>query len=191
MNVSRMNMSVYNVLPLAAAWFVALLPPASDILFYKGAVLLGMLLALIGVALRYANLLPSYAAHAHLVLTYSLYAVAFSSQTSGWPTPFALIPLVIAGALYYWLHPTLSELWWGVAIYTSLILLATWQALELAVQQPNSWMGWAALAGMLLVTVATLLEAQARFRPLRPAWAAASLPVFLIAQLAIAWSVWG
>lgn len=177
--------------PLLLAWIVALLTPAADNIFYKGAVLLGMLLALIAIALRASGFLPSYAAHAHLFLTYALYGLAFASQTNGWPTPFALVLIAAAGLLYYWLYPTLFELWSWVAIYALLIFLATWQALELAVQQPQTWMGWSALAGMLLLTIATLLEAQGRFRPLRPTWASASLPVFLIAQLAIAWSVWG
>jgi len=179
------------IAPLAAAWLVALLTPASDHLFYKGAIVLGMLLALIALALRVSGFLPSYVAHAHLVITYALYALAFASQTSGWPTPFALILIVAAGAIYYWLYPKLAELWSSVAIYGTLIFLATWQALELAVQRPTEWMGWAALGGMLLVTVATLLEAQERFPRFRPTWATAAIPVFLLAQLAIAWSIWG
>ena len=179
------------IAPLAAAWLVALLPPAADHIFYKGAIVLGMLLALIALALRISGFLPSYVAHAFLVITYILYALAFASQTSGWPTPFALILIVAAGAIYYWLYPQLAELWSSVAIYGTLIFLATWQALELAVQRPTAWMGWAALGGMLLVTVATLLEAQERFPRFRPTWANAAIPVFLLAQLAIAWSIWG
>jgi hypothetical protein len=181
----------YTLAPLAVAWLVALLTPASDHTFYKGAVVLGLLLSLIGVALNVSGFLPGYVAHAHLVLTYTLYAYAFASQTSGWPTPFAILVVATAALLYYWLYPTLSELWSSAAIYAFLIFLPTWQALELAVQQPGAWMGWAALAGMLLAVVATMLEAQARFRHFRPTWASASLPVFLLAQLAIAWSVWG
>jgi uncharacterized membrane protein YhhN len=181
----------YLLAPLAIAWLVALLPPAADHIFYKGAVLFGLLLALIGVALRESGLLPVYVGHAHLLLTYTLYAYAFSSQTSGWPTPFALILVALAAGLYYWLYPKLAELWSSVAIYALLMFLATWQALELAVQQPAAGMGWAALAGMLLLLAATLLEAQARFRNFRPTWANAALPVFLIGQLAVAWSIWG
>jgi uncharacterized membrane protein YhhN len=181
----------YNIAPLAAAWLVALLTPASEHLFYKAAVVLGLLLALIALLMRVSSFLPIYAAHAHLLLTYMLYAYAFASQTSGWPTLWAILLVITGGLLYYWLYPSLYELWSSAAIYGLLIFLATWQALELAVQQPTSWMGWAALAGMVLVTIATLLEAQARFRPLRPRWATAALPLFLLAQLAIAWSVWG
>jgi hypothetical protein len=177
--------------PLAATWLVALLTPAPGNLLYKGAVVLGLLLALLALLLRHSQFLPGYVAHAHLLLTYALYALAFSAQTSGWPTPFALILMAVAGLLYAWLYPTLFELWSTVALYTLLLFLASWQALELAVQQPSGWMGWAALTGMLLATVATLLEAQARFRAIRPTWAAAALPLFLLSQLAIAWSVWG
>ena len=190
-NTSRTNALGLTLAPLAAAWLVALLPPASDNLFYKAAVVLGMLLALLALAFRQSQLLPSYAAHAHLFITYVLYGLAFASQTQGWPTPWAILLIAAAGLLYYWLYPTLFEQWPAVAVYALLILFATWQALELALQQPNSWMGWAALAGMILATIATLLEAQAHFRPIRPSLAVASIPVFLMAQLLIAWSVWG
>jgi hypothetical protein len=187
----RMKILGLSVAPVAAAWLVALLTPASGNLLYKGAVALGLLLALLALALRQSNFLPSYAAQAHLLITYALYALAFSSQTSGWPTPLAILVVAAAGLLYYWLYPSLAELWSSVAVYALLLFLATWQALELAVQQPSAWLSWAALVGMLLATAATLLEAQARFRAFRPAWATAAIPVFIIAQLAIAWSVWG
>jgi hypothetical protein len=190
-STSRAAIAGLTLTPLLLAWLVALLTPASDNLFYKAAVVFGMLLALLALSFRISNFLPTYAAHAHLTLTYALYGLAFASQTSGWPTPLAILLIVAAGLLYYWLYPSLAELWSWVAIYALLIFLATWQALELAVQQPTGWMGWAALAGMLLVTVATMLEAQARFHALRPRWATASIPVFLLAQLVIAWSVWG
>ncbi len=176
--------------PLVAAWLVALLSPAGDQTYYKAAILLGMLLALIAAAIRISNFLPGYVAHAHLILTYALYGLAFGSATSGWPTPLALVLLAAAALIYYWLYPYLAELWCSVAGYGLLLLLATWQALEMTVQYPLTWVGWAALAGMLLLVAATLLEAQARFRHFRPAWANAAMPVFLLAQLAIAWSVW-
>lgn len=181
----------FNMASLAAAWLVALLTPAPNNLLFKGAVVLGILLAMIALALRQTKLLPGYAAHAHLLITYALYALAFSAQTSGWPTPLALLLVAVAGLIYYWLHPFLFELWITVAVYVLLLFLATWQALELAMQQPSAWTAWAALVGMLLATIATLLEAQARFRAFRPTWANAAIPVFLIAHLAVAWSVWG
>jgi len=188
---SRMQLLAYHIAPLAAVWLVALLTPAHDVIFYKGAVLVGIVLATIGFALHDSEFLPSYVLHSFLMVTYTLYAYAFSSQTSGWPTLWVLLLVAMAGALYYWLYPTLHELWISVAVYAFFIFLATWQALELAVQQPSSWMGWAALVGMLLAIAATLLEAQSRFLRFRPSWAAASLPIFFLAQLAIAWSVWG
>lgn len=181
----------YHIAPFAVVWLIALLTPAHDITFYKGAVLMGMLLAIIGLGLHDFDFLPSYVAHAFLILTYTLYAYAFSSQTSGWPSPWTLLLIVAAAAIYYWLYPTLHELWISVAVYALFIFLATWQALELTIQYPTTWMGWAALAGMLLAITATLLEAQGHFLRYRPAWASASLPVFFLAQLAIAWSIWG
>jgi hypothetical protein len=190
-NRPRTQKLALSLAPLAAAWLVALLTPASGNLLAKGAVVLGLLLALLALLLRQSKFLPDYAVHAHLLLTYALYALAFSAQTSGWPTPFAPLLVAAAGLLYIWLYPALFELWSAVALYALLLFLASWQALELAVQQPSDWMSWAAFAGMFLAVVATLLEAQARFRAFRPTWAAAALPVFLLSQLAIAWSVWG
>lgn len=188
----RTNAHYFNLAPLAAAWLVALLTPVPErIIFYKACVVLGLLLAVIAIALRGPGLLPSYVSHAHLLFTFALYGLAFGSQTSGWPSPFALILFIAAGLLYYWLFPLMAELKIAIAIYGFLILLATWQALELAVQQPNSWMGWVALAGMLLSVISILLESQTRFRAIRPTWAVGAIPVFLIAQLVIAWSVWG
>jgi hypothetical protein len=186
----RPNALYFNLAPLAAAWLVALLTPAPENLFYKAAVLLGLLLAIVAIAIRGPGLLPSYASHAHLLITFALYGLAFGSQTSGWPTPYAILLIGAAGLLYYWLFPRLVELKISIAIYAFLILLATWQALELAVQQPAAWMGWVALAGMLLSVISILLEAQERFHAFRPTWAVASIPVFLISQLLIAWSVW-
>ena len=181
----------YAVAPLAAALLVALLTPAPDNIFYKGALVLGLLLAIIGFLFYRSGFLPNYVAHAHLVLTYTLYAYAFASQTSGWPTPWALILLAAAALIYWWFHPNLAELRISVAIYGALVLLAMWQALELAVQQPSALTGWTALGGMLLAACALLLEAQARFKQWRPTWAMAALPVFLVAHLVIAWSAWG
>ena len=184
----------YNLAPLVAAWLVALLVPASDHTFYKGAIVFGLLLATLGIALRESGLLPGYVAHAHLLLTYTLYAYAFASQTSGWPTPFALLLVAAAALLFWWLWPWLRELQSSLAVYGALLFLATWQALELAVQHPL-WMGWAALAGMVLVVIAALLEVQGSFNPPRSPfkaqWSSAALPIFLLAQLAIAWSIWG
>lgn len=188
---SRSQTLGYAVAPLAAAWLVALLTPAPDGLFYKGALVLGLLLAIVGFLFHRSGFLPNYVAHAHLVLTYTLYAYAFASQTSGWPTPWALLLLAAAALLYWWLHPALAELRISVAVYGGLVLLTTWQALELAVQQPSALIGWAALGGMLLAACALLLEAQARFKQWRPTWAMAALPLFLVAHLVIAWSTWG
>jgi hypothetical protein len=106
----RMQTLGLNLAPLVVAWLVALLTPASDNLFYKAGVVLGLLLALIAIAFRDSSLLPSYAAHAHLLLTYALYALAFGSQTSGWPTPLALLLIIAAALLYYWLYPALFTL---------------------------------------------------------------------------------
>jgi uncharacterized membrane protein YhhN len=184
------NIPVYALSTIVTTWLVAMLTPQGENTFFKAAVVLGMLLALIAVALRASQFLPGYTAHFHLAWTYILYAFAFASQTHGWPTPYALVLVVAAGLLYAWLQPGMAELWSSVAIYGLLLFFATWQALEFGVQHATLWLAWSALVGMLLIVAATLLEGQARFRQLRTSWVNAALPLLLLAQLAIAWSIW-
>jgi len=188
---SQMQLAAFHLGPFLAVWLVALLTPAHDVTFYKGFVLVGMILAIIGYALHESDFLPSYVTHAFLGITYVLYAYAFSSQTSGWPTPWVILLLAAAAGIYYWLYPRLYELWISIAIYSLFMFLATWQSLELFVQHPGGLMGIAAFSGMLLALIATLLEAQGRFHSFRPGWASYILPTFLLAQLAVAWSIWG
>lgn len=174
----------------AAAWLTAMLAPAPVSLYQKGAVVLGLILAFLALSLRLSKFLPNYAAHAHLLLTYALYATAFAAVTVGWPTPWAMIVVLSAVGLMAWLWPRLAELRESVLIYAGILLLGIWQAFELASQQPAAPAAWAGLLGMLLICAAAFLEAQARFRPTQPPLTAAVLPVLTLGHLAVAWSVW-
>jgi uncharacterized membrane protein YhhN len=182
-------MGLALALPVAT-WLIALLAPQPASLYQKGAIVLGLLLAILAFAFRLSNLLPVYAAHAHLMLTYALYAGAFAARTTGWPTLWALLVLVAAAGVLWWLWRSLAELRESILLYALLLLLALWQALEMAVQQPAEIAAWAALVGMAIICLAALLEAQARFRPIRSGWGAAALPLLLIGHFAVAWSVW-
>ena len=175
---------------LLGAWLVALLAPAPVNLLHKGAVVFGLTLGLLGLGIIQSGYLPRYAGHAFWLMSYALYGIALAAQTAGWPTPLALLILALAALIYAWLHPVLGELRSAVILYGGVVMLATWQAVEWVTQAPGLWTAWAALAGMLLLAASLLLDAQARWRAFRPAWATASLPVWLLANLALAWSVW-
>ena len=178
---------------LLGAWLVALLAPAPVNLLHKGAVVFGLTLGLIGLGITQSGFLPRYAGHAFWLISYALYGLALAAQTRapGWVAILlALFLLALAALLYAWLHPVLGELRSAVIVYGGLLLLAAWQAVFWVTQAPGLWTAWAALLGVLLLAAGLTLDAQARWRAFRPAWAAASLPVWLLANLAIAWSVW-
>lgn len=185
-----------NSLPYAlgvvvASFLIALIAPEPVSPFYKGAILLGMVLTLIAAGLSFSRFLPDYAAHAHLIWVYWIYFLAFTAHTR-WqlPTPWALLILVGLGILYWQLGRALREVWWAVLIYALILALTGWQALELVVQNGAVVWTWAALAGIVLAAGAHTLQAIHSYR--RPL---TGLPVaqiaFLLAQTALGWSVWG
>jgi uncharacterized membrane protein YhhN len=173
-----------------AAWLTAMLAPDPINIYQKGAVVLGLILAVLGLALRLSKFLPEYVTHAHLLFTYTLYATAFAAVTSGLPTPWAVIVVLAAAGVMAWLWPKLSELRESVIVYALILFLGLWQSFELVNQQPDAPAAWAGLAGMVLVCAATAIEARERFRPASRSFATAVLPVLVLGHLAVAWSVW-
>ncbi len=183
------RMALGLLLP-GVAWLIAMLAPQPENMYQKGAIALGLIVAFLALALRLGKYLPAYVSHAHLVVSYALYATGFAARTTGWPTPWALPAIVASVGLFIWLWPYLAELREGVLVYGIVLLLALWQAIEMAVQYPDEVAGWAALIGMVLVCIAAVFEVQARFRPLRPGLVIAVVPILVIGHFAVAWSVW-
>lgn len=185
------NSLAYAVAVVALSLLIALLAPEPVSAYYKGSVLLGLVITLVATGLLFSRFLPDYAAHAHLLWVYVIYAFAFMAHTR-WRLPTPWVLLVVAGAalLYWQLSRYLQEVWGAIMVYGVVLALAAWQAMELVAQNDAAPWAWAALVGIVLAILAHTLQAIDRYR--RPL---TKLPlpqaIFLLAQTVIAWSVWG
>ncbi|HXF63164.1 MAG TPA: lysoplasmalogenase family protein [Caldilineaceae bacterium] len=180
----------FGALAMALILLVALLAPQPVGLFYKAAILLGLIIATLATALLLSRFLPDYAAHAHFLLVYLFYFAAFASRTR-FPLPSLAVLLVIVGwaIAYFQFTPVLRDEWGAATAYAVALGISAWQALELVVLQPGALWSWLALAGMALIVAVHSVQAVDRFR--RPFQVASLAPVALIlAHGAVAWSVW-
>jgi hypothetical protein len=180
----------YALAAVTLSFLVALLAPEPASAYYKGSILLGLLITLLATVILFSRFLPDYAAHAHLLWVYLIYFTAFSAHTRlQLPVLWVLLIIAAAGVLYWQLSRFLAEVWGAIMAYGLILALAAWQVLELVAQNSAAPWTWAALAGIVLAISAHTLEAIQRYRhPLT------HLPVaqvtFLLAQTALAWSVW-
>ena len=181
----------YSAGTVAGAWLVALLAPAPVGPGYKAALVFGLTLTLLALTFQQSGFLPDYVAHGHLMWAYLVYAYGFASLTVWtWPSPWLLLPLVIAAAVYWRLYANLRDLWETVLLYTILLTATAWQALNWALQAPTTYVAWTALAAVLLIAAAHTVQAMTRFRGLSPRPAGVAFALLLVAQLPLAWSVW-
>ena len=158
---------------------------------YKAALIFGLTLTLLAVALQESHFLPDSVAHAHLLWAYIVYAYGFASLTVWtWPSPWLALPVLVAAGVYWRLYPGLLDLWETVLLYTVLLTAMVWQSLNWALQAPMTYTAWIAVAAVLLIAIAHTLQAFTRFRGLSPRSAGAALALLLVAQLPLAWSVW-
>jgi uncharacterized membrane protein YhhN len=181
---------LYAPLTLALATLVALLSPEPVTLFYKGAITFGLLLTLVAVLFLTLPSTPPAIGFAHLLIVLFLYFLAFTSANqTGWPTPWGLLVLVYAGAVYWLLAPRLAELWGAVVSFLVLLAGMLWAAVGMGVQAGQPW----ALAGfagaLLLVSAGSVLALHTWRTPLRSAPTVAAL-LFYAGQMLIAWSTW-
>ncbi|HMN31670.1 MAG TPA: hypothetical protein PKE45_26210, partial [Caldilineaceae bacterium] len=93
---------LYAPLGMALLAVVALLAPTPLDFVHKGAIVLGLILALIAVVFFSLEGTPPVVGFAQMLITYMLYFVASAVLTAwGWPTPWELVVLLIAGLLYW------------------------------------------------------------------------------------------
>lgn len=180
---------LYKPLTVILILAVAITAPEPVSLFYKGAILLGLILSLTGDILL---MLPGRLLLAGLVqflMAHIVYLYAFGSVTR-WaiPSPWGLLLLLIGGLAYWLLARQLRELKWPVVIYMGAILLMTWQALEMFSQVGALWT-LAAWIGALLFVASDAALAYNEFKQKFRHSPAVVLSTYYIAQLLIALSV--
>ena len=160
-------------------------------LIYKGAILLGLIIATVGIALNAIPGTPVYAGLGHFLVAFFLFFVAFGTETHlDWPSPWGLLIIAYCGALYWVVAPSLREQRGAVIAYMALLGMATWRGLEMWLQDGSVWSGFA-LLGIGLLALASSLAAFDRWRaPVR--WQRTiTLLTAYAGQWLLAWSVWG
>lgn len=184
---------LYKPLTMILVMAVAITAPQPVSLFYKGAIILGLILSLVGDIFL---MLPGRLLLAGLMLfliAHIVYIYAFGSVTH-WaiPSPWTLALLLIGGGIYWLLAPHLREMKWPVVIYMAAILLMAWQALEMYTQVSTLWT-LAALAGALLFVASDTALAFNEFRQKFAHAHTLVLGTYYVAQLLIAFSAhqWG
>ena len=186
---SRIPPSAFR--PLAILFVLVTVIVAAEPLstFYKGAIVLGLSLALIADLLYIVPGTPLLVHLGHLVVIYALYAAAFASQMRlQVPSLWGILLILLAGGLYYLFHSGLTFLRVFTLLHMGLIFIMAWTALEMLVQT-TSFSALLALVGVLLFIAADSVQAVDTFRqPLCHAKSTAA-GTYLIAQLLIGLSV--
>ena len=160
-------------------------------MFYKAAVLLGLLAAIILCCSSACRACPYYVSLAFLCIVVPLYAIAFAStHRLSLPTPWLLLIIAWAAGLYWATRAHLHEERYALIGLIVLAGLMGWQALEMRAHNGQAWASLG-LAGALLIGVAgTLLLVDRTRKPFRGAALLVAL-AFHASQALIAWSVWG
>lgn len=178
-------------LTLVLIFLIALIVPTPVSIYYKAAILLGLILVLLGSSVYLLAGAPPVVNKAHWLIAFLLFMTAFAAlHPLKLPTPWLLLLLLYTGAIAWRLWPRLAELQISIAIYGVALLLMTWQALEVLVTGESGW-SLLPFVGALLLVVADSLEAVDHFdRPL-PATKTLIPAFLLLGQLLLALSIWG
>ena len=170
---------------------IALLVPTPVSVFYKAAIMLGLILSLLGSAVRLLPGTPLAVNKAHLLLATLLYMTAFAElHPFKLPTPWLLLLLLYAGGIAWLLANKVAELQITMLIYGGILLLMSWQALEAFVVVGQLWTGLL-LLGALCLVIADSIQALDRFYRALPAARLLTPAVLLLGQLLLALSIWG
>lgn len=181
----------YRPLVMLCIALVAMVAPEPVSVFYKGAVVLALLLAILGEAVMMIKGTPLMVGVIFVSFCAILYFFAFASLVSlAWPTVWALlIPLFVA-ALFYVFKSSLGEFWFPGIVFMALLALATWMALETAFQVRATW-AFVGLAGITALDTAAALLGIDQFRGGFRGGRYVMFSFYYMAQWLLAVSVWG
>ena len=182
---------IYLLKPLTMVLIIAVAISADVPIatFYKAAIVLGLVLSLMGDIFLVLPGKELVTGLGHFLIAHLLYSIAFSSQTE-WAIPSAWgLLLVGLGVVAYWqLSPYLRELKIPVALYTVVILLMAWTALEVWTQTGQTRAAVAFLGALLFVVSDAVLGANRFWKPFQGA-NGLILGTYYCAQLLIAYSI--
>jgi len=178
-------------LTIAIIWLIALIVPAPVSIYYKAAIMLGLLLMLLGSAFHLLPGVPLVVNKAYWLLAAALFMTAFAAlHPAKLPTPWLLLLLLYAGGIAWLLAPRVAELQISLLVYGIVLLLMTWQALEVLVVA-GQWWALLPFLGALCLVIADSIQALDRFYRVLPAAKLLTPAVLLLGQLLLALSIWG
>lgn len=183
--------SRYLALTALLLLLTTIIVPAPVASFYKAAIALGLTLYLVSRGLQLLPGLPPVVDYALTLISALLYMAAFAATHGAkWPTPWALLPLVGIGLLYWRMRPRLAELHYSVIIYMIAFFLMLWQALEMSVVNVAPW-AIIGLLGAVGIAAAQAIQAIHHFiRPL-PARQQWSNSTMVLGYTLLSLSIWG
>lgn len=182
---------IYRPLTMVVIIFLAVLAPAPVSAIYKGAIIMGLLIALTGDALMMIPGTPFIVGLVSFSFVALLDLYGFSSMTSlHIPSPFGLLILVYAGVFYWVLRQHLIEFWFPAVVLLILMSLMTWQALEMLVQNPSLWAFFGLLGATLLSAAASLFGVRHFLSGIRGDRMMMT-GLYHIGQWCLALSIWG
>ena len=182
---------LYRPLTMVSIAMVAMVAPEPISVFYKGAIILALLLALGGEAIMMISGTPIMVGVIHVSLVSFLYFLAFASQVSmAWPTVWALLIPLYTAVVFYLLASHLGEFWFPGLAFALLLALMTWMALETVAQHGVLW-AWLALAGSLSLDVAATILGWRTYRRGFRFDGVLLAVAYVIGQWLVAASVWG
>jgi len=176
---------------MALILLIALITPEPVGTYYKAAIMLGVILQMVGSAIALLPGVPLVVNKAFTLIALLVYMNAFGAlHTLQWPTPWALLLLAYAGGIGWLLWKRVADLQISLAIYGAILLLMSWQALEVVVVADQLW-AWLLFLGALYLVISDSLQALDRFyRPI-PAANLLIPMVLLLGQLLLVLSIWG
>lgn len=192
-HIPRVSRSRPYFLPLTMAiiLLIALIVPVPVSIYYKAAIMLGLILALLGSAFRLLPRTPLVVTKAHWLIAFALFTTAFATlHPAKLPTPWLLLLLLYAGGMAWLLAPRVAELQISLLVYGIVLLLMSWQALEALAVVDQVWLLLPVL-GALLFVVADSIQALDRFYRTLPAARTLTPAFMLLGQLLLALSIWG
>lgn len=181
----------FQPLTLTLIVLIALIAPAPVSIYYKAAILLGLLITLLGSAFGLLPGTPPAVQKAHWLLAVVLFTTAFAAlHPAKWPTPWLFVLLLYGGGIAWLVAPRLAELQITMLVYGILLFLMSWQALEAFVVVDQGWV-LLPFVGAFLLVFADSLQALHQFYRTLPATKMLTPALLLLGQLLLALSVWG
>lgn len=182
---------IFRPLTMVVIIFLAILAPAPVSLMYKGAIIMGLMIALTGDALMMIPGTPFIVGLISFSFVALLNFFGFASVvTLQVPSPFGLLILLYAVAIFWVLRNHLGEFWFPAVMLIVFMSLMTWQALEMLVQNPSLWAFFGLLGAGLLGAAATLFGLR-HFRAGVRGDQMMLTASYHIGQWCLALSVWG